>query len=331
MKKPLEKLSVVLALFSALSLTLPAEAVDKDKEGIVRGSYINLRAEPKFNSQIVGKKLRGDTYTIKFEQQNWLKVIFKDNTEGWIYKTLIEATNKDAVDGKVELDEVNSKTEKKDDTSSKKEEKKDINKKAGKADQFKNESSKPAKSALESENPLVKPVNQKQIPDVVEESGTAEELYNQAIKLYEKRKYAEALDKNKAASKKAPKNAEILNNIGNCQFKLGRIEDALESWKEALKIAPRSGKICNNLGIAYYQLDKNKDAIEYYKKAILFESDFADPYYNIASVYGFIGNFDDALMYYKKFLEFNPDDTMKKLADERIAYCEKQLSKKLSK
>ena len=331
MKKPLEKLSVVLALFSALSLTLPAEAADKDKEGIVRGSYINLRAEPKFNSQIVGKKLRGDTYTIKFEQQNWLKVIFKDNTEGWIYKTLIEATNKDAVDGKVELDEVNTKTQKKDDTSSKKEDKKDINKKAGKADQFKKESSKPAKSALESENPLVKPVNQKQIPDVVEESGTAEELYNQAIKLYEKRKYAEALDKNKAASKKAPKNAEILNNIGNCQFKLGRIEDALESWKEALKIAPRSGKICNNLGIAYYQLDKNKDAIEYYKKAILFESDFADPYYNIASVYGFIGNFDDALMYYKKFLEFNPDDTMKKLADERIAYCEKQLSKKLSK
>ncbi len=332
MKKPLEKLSIILALFSALSLALPVDAADKEKEGIVRGSYINLRAEPKFNSQIVGKKLRGDTYTIKFEQQNWLKVIFKDNTEGWIYKTLIEATNKEALENKTELEENNSSDQKNDDNASKKDVKTDSAKtNENKTEKSKPESVKPAKSALDSEKPLVKPVNQKQIPDVVEESGTAEELYNQAIKLYEKRKYAEALDKNKAASKKAPKNAEILNNIGNCQFKLGRIEDALESWKEALKIAPRSGKICNNLGIAYYQLDKNKDAIEYYKKAILFESDFADPYYNIASVYGFIGNFDDALMYYKKFLEFNPDDTMKKLADERIAYCEKQLNKKLGK
>ena len=331
MKKPLEKISVVLALLSILSFTLPADAADKEKEGIVRGSYINLRAEPKFNSQIVGKKLRGDSYTIKFEQQNWLKVIFKDNTEGWIYKTLIEATNKEAQDNKTELDANTSENPKKDDNTSKNDSKDETKSKSINTEKNKAVASKPSKSALESEKPLVKPVSQKQIPDVVEESGTAEELYNQAIKLYEKRKYAEALDKNKAASKKAPKNAEILNNIGNCQFKLGRIEDALESWKEALKIAPRSGKICNNLGIAYYQLDKNKDAIEYYKKAILFESDFADPYYNIASVYGFIGNFDDALMYYKKFLEFNPDDTMKKLADERIAYCEKQLSKKLGK
>ena len=327
MKKPLEKLSVILAIASALSLNLPVNAANKETEGIVRGSYINLRAEPKFNSQIVGKKLRGDTYTIKFEQQNWLKVIFKDNTEGWIYKTLIEATNKDAEENKVNLDD--KVPEKKEEVNS------EVVSKADKAnDNSKKQSAeanKPAKSALQSEKPLVKPVDKKNIPDVVEESGTAEELYNQAIKLYEKRKYSEALDKNKAASKKAPKNAEIINNIGNCQFKLGRIEDALESWKEALKIAPRSGKICNNLGIAYYQLDKNKDAIEYYKKAILFESDFADPYYNLASVYGFIGDFDDALMYYKKFLEFNPDDTMKKLADERIAYCEKQLSKKLNK
>ena len=105
MKKPLEKLSVILAIASALSLNLPVNAANKETEGIVRGSYINLRAEPKFNSQIVGKKLRGDTYTIKFEQQNWLKVIFKDNTEGWIYKTLIEATNKDAEENKVNLDD----------------------------------------------------------------------------------------------------------------------------------------------------------------------------------------------------------------------------------
>lgn len=317
MNNRLKKLSLALGLLLACNFTTNAFAAN-NKEGVVRGSYINLRSEPKFNAQIVGKKMRGDVYTIQFEQQNWLKVIFKDNTEGWIYKSLIETI--------YENDSSKAGTGKTSDSESGKKDEQTKKDNKEKAKSSKTEV-KTEKKENKTEKPLIKPVNQTKLPEVVEVSGTAEELYNEAIKLYEKRKYSEALERNLAASKKAPKNAEILNNLGNCQFKLGRIEDALESWKSALKIAPRSGKICNNLGIAYYQLDKNKDAIEYYKKAIMFEPDFADPYYNIASVYGFTGNFEDALVNYKKFLEFNPDDTMKKLADERIAYCERQLNK----
>ena len=317
MNNSLKKLSLALGLVVACNFSTNAFAANA-KEGVVRGSYINLRAEPKFNAQVVGKKMRGDVYTIQFEQQNWLKVIFKDNTEGWIYKSLIETLyeNDSSKTG-------NGKTSESEAVKNEDQTKKESKEKAKSS----KTEVKQEKKENKTEKPLIKPVNQNKLPEVVEVSGTAEELYNEAIKLYEKRKYSEALERNLAASKKAPKNAEILNNLGNCQFKLGRIEDALESWKNALKIAPRSGKICNNLGIAYYQLDKNKDAIEYYKKAIMFEPDFADPYYNIASVYGFTGNFEDALVNYKKFLEFNPDDTMKKLADERIAYCERQLSK----
>ena len=78
----------------AASMAIPCNLfAANEKEGIVRGSYINVRAEPKFNSQIIGKKLRGDTYKIKNEQQNWLHVEFKDNTEGWIYRTLIETSS----------------------------------------------------------------------------------------------------------------------------------------------------------------------------------------------------------------------------------------------
>jgi len=320
MNNRLKNLSLALSLFLTFNISGSVYAAN-NKEGVVRGSYINLRSEPKFDAKIVGKKMRGDVYTIQFEQQNWLKVTFKDNTEGWIYKSLIETVydNESAKNATAKTSD--SSNEKKEDNT-KNNTKKD-NTVTTKTNVKQNE-----KKENKVEKPLIKPVNQNKLPEVVEVSGTAEELYNEAIKLYEKRKYSEALEKNQAASKKAPKNAEILNNLGNCQFKLGRIEDALESWKNALKIAPRSGKICNNLGIAYYQLDKNKDAIEYYKKAIMFEPDFADPYYNIASVYGFTGNFEDALANYKKFLEFNPDDTMKKLADERIAYCERQLNKK---
>ena len=297
--------SLVLGFASIFAVTSVSFA-ETEKDGIVRGSYVNLRQEPKFNSPLIGKKLRGDTYSVVFEQQNWLKVKFKDGLEGWIYKTLIESGNLPPDDEKttnasttVEVKKAETSNESKDEKSEKKSD----------------------------DKPLIKPTKKADIPEVVEISGTAEELYNEAIKLYAKRRYAEALEKNQQALKKAPKNAEILNNLGNCQFKLGRIEEALSSWQSALKIAPRSGKICNNVGIAYYQLDKNNDAIEYYKKAIMFEPEFSDAYYNLASVQGYTGEFQEAINNYKKFLELNPDDTMKHLAEERLKYCEKHLNK----
>lgn len=310
MNRILKTCGVVLA---ALFIILPLHA----KDGIIRGSYVNLRKEAKFNSPIVSKKMRGDTYKILFEEKNWLKVSFADGTEGWLYRTLIEKTGekKDAV----------AKDDKKTAASAVTDPKKQASTKS------------PAKtdkaSAKSVEKPVVKKITAPSEPPatIVEVAGTAEELYNEAIRLYEKKKYTQALEKNQVANKKAPQNAEILNNIGNCQFKLGRIEDALVSWQNALKISPRSGKICNNLGIAFYQLDKNKEAIEYYKKAILFEPDFSDPYYNLASVYGFSGHFEDAVVNYRKFLELSPDSTMKKLAEERIVYCERQIEKNAKK
>ncbi len=157
-------------------------------------------------------------------------------------------------------------------------------------------------------------------------SKSPEEYYNEAIDLFEKKKYAEALEANRCAYQQAPSNAEILNNMANCLFKMGKTEDALKQWKEALTISPKSAKICNNMAIAYYQNDENEKAVEYYKKAILFEPDFPDPYYNIASVYGFRGDFKDALDTYKKYLEFSIDPVMKQLTEERIEYCQKQLN-----
>jgi tetratricopeptide (TPR) repeat protein len=281
------------------------------KTGIVKGSYINIRKEPKFNSPLIGKKMRGDRYTIEFEKNNWVRVAFNDGVTGWLYKTLIERREESLEDVKVKPEpsaKPTKKTEKKAVKKAEKEEKPKVEKKA------------PEKE--------IKKIEKSEAAKVVETSGSAEELYNEAIKLYEKKKFAEALDKNKQAFKKAPQNAEILNNIGNCLFKMGRIEEALDSWKDALKISPKSGKICNNLGIAYYQLDQNKKAIEYYKKAILFEPQFPDPYYNVASVYGFSGKFEDAILNYQKYLEFSPDSTMKKLAEERIDYCQRQVDRK---
>jgi tetratricopeptide (TPR) repeat protein len=317
----------------ALAMALMAGSMLSAATGVVRGSYINVRKEAKFDSPIVGKKMRGDRYEVEFTDNYWVKVKFPDGTRGWIYKTLIERTG----DAELLLEtpeepEPEKTPEKKEEKKPQKKSDKDAKAKAGENDKKTQKKASQDREKKEPKKPAVEKKVEKAKPaSVVEVSGSAEELYNEAIALYEERKYAQALDKNQQALKKAPQNAEILNNIGNCQFKMGRIQEALDSWKEALRVSPKSGKISNNLGIAYYQLDKNKEAIEYYKKAILFEPQFPDPYYNLASVYGFSGKFEDAIVNYKKFLEFSPDATMKKLAEERINYCERQLEKNSKK
>lgn len=316
----IKRFALFIVLVTAFFNPLSAIA----KTGIVKGSYINIRNDSKFTAPIVGKKLRGDRYEILFEDNYWVKVKFKDGLQGWIYKTLVERIGDDTL-GQEEPEKADKPKEKKEEKPKEKvveKDKPEPKKTEKKKQKVVKKDKKPAKKIEQ------KP--KKEPAEIVEVSATAEELYNEAIKLYEKRRFALALEKNNQALKKAPQNAEILNNIGNCQFKMGRIQQALDAWKDALKVSPKSGKITNNLGIAYYQLNQNKKAVEYYKKAILFEPQFPDPYYNLASVYGFTGKFEDAILNYKKFLEFSPEPTMKKLAEERVAYCERQL-KKLSK
>jgi tetratricopeptide (TPR) repeat protein len=435
------------------------------RDGVVRGSYINVRSDKSFNASVVGKKLRGSPYSVTYEEGGWLKVQFSDGVSGWIYETITEkklaaieaeekkkkkpkavatstaqlptmtklpklpasqepgAGKEDPAKPASDKTEDTRKTEtpspaktegtsdlapgskagalKKPETPDKSDsgEKTEKSEKGTKADQA-DKTAKTAKTPEEVAAEKAKTKEDKKKAEIAKkelakqereekkkrqreekeakaaakkksdeerrqaaadkkatkekgtegaaanadpgakstgvEDGTPgpkgaafskspEEYYNQAIELYEKKKYPEALEANKSALKQAPNNAEIMNNLGNCYFKLGKVDDALKHWKDGLALSPKSAKICNNIGIAYYQIDENEKAIEFYRKAVLFEPDFPDPYYNLASVYGFKNNFSEALKYYKKYTEFAIDPTMKQLTEERIEYCQKQL------
>jgi tetratricopeptide (TPR) repeat protein len=340
--KNTKKIICLLFFFLLLSTTGINTANAQGFTEAVKTSYITIRREAKFNSVIVAKKMRGDRYRKVFEDKNWLKIEFQDGTTGWIFKTL---TNR------VQLDRPDTKEE--DENLTDKETEATASTKSGgtayKDEQAKKETDKTKEAALKKtedkpQTSKTKPVEEKATsavkpkeapkpapvkPSLISDTSlNAEDLYNKAIVLYEKRQFEEALELNLLASKKAPKNAEILNNVGNCLFKLSRVQEALDYWYAALKVAPKSGKICNNIGIALYQLDKSKEAIGYYKKAIEFEPDFADTYYNLASAYGYTGDFANAVHNYKVFLTHSPEEVMHKLAEDRIEYCEKLMQKK---
>jgi tetratricopeptide (TPR) repeat protein len=357
-----------LVCFSFLTLLLaaPTPAVQANSyNDAVKTSYVTIRREAKFNSVIVAKKMRGERYRKVFEDNNWLKVEFQDGTTGWLFKTLTNRPQLDRDAHEREEGTSNARDNSSETKASTSEAATEANKTAAQpasqagtqtatqkastnapqkaADTTAKAESKPQADTKVS-NPkatdatpatttaAAKPKEPSKTPAkpslVSDTSLNAEDLYNKAIALYEKRQFNEALELNLMASKKAPKNAEILNNLGNCLFKLNRVEEALDYWYAALKVAPTSGKICNNIGIALYQIEKGQEAIKYYKKAIEFEPDFADSYYNLASAYGYAGDFKNAVHNYRIFLSHSPEEVMHKLAEDRIEYCEQLMQKK---
>jgi len=315
---------------------LVGPAFGAEKSGAVKGSYVNIRKTNAFSGEVVGKKLRGEKYTILFEESGWRKVQFEDGISGWIF---MGSKGGEGGEGNEETDSVDGTVNAKGSDSGIA----TLTSLASLEDEYRSPSQptevkEPPKEKKE-DGKGKKPTKSKKPKGtsfglatapakILVSSKTAEEWYNEGIEKFEQKKYPEALECNQEALKLAPGNAEILNNLANCLFKMGRVDEALTQWKEALSIAPRSAKICNNMGIAYYQKEDNAKAVDYYKKAVLFEPQFPDPYYNLGSVYGFMGKYKEALENYKKYLEFSPDPTMRSLTEERIEYCQKQLGAK---
>ncbi len=328
------KKQAMIILFSTALLIGPLFAAERT--GTVRGSYVNIRKTNAFSGEVVGKKLRGEKYQILFEESGWRKVQFDDGVNGWIFMGSRGGEGSegneesDAVDGIVSgkgsdtgIATLTSLASLEDEYRAPEKPATQTAVLATKETKGKDKGKKPPKKPAGSSFGLATAPTR-----ILSSSKTAEEWYNEGIEKFEQKKYPEALVCNQEALKLAPGNAEILNNLANCLFKMGRVDEALTQWNEALSIAPRSAKICNNMGIAYYQKEDNAKAIDYYKKAVLFEPQFPDPYYNLGSVYGFMGKYKEALDNYKKYLEFSPDPTMRSLTEERIEYCQKQLGAK---
>jgi Flp pilus assembly protein TadD len=65
----------------------------------------------------------------------------------------------------------------------------------------------------------------------------------------------------------APRNADVLNNLGHSLYLDDRYSDALSLLKTAARLAPSDPRIANNLALVYGRLAKYTDAFEQFKRA----------------------------------------------------------------
>ena len=91
------------------------------------------------------------------------------------------------------------------------------------------------------------------------------------IKLYEKGRYEDALQKLEEAKRLTPADGRIDYNLGNINYQLGRFGGARKNWQDAIIKVDRSElrqKAYYNIANAFYREERYQEAVRYYQKAL---------------------------------------------------------------
>ena len=102
----------------------------------------------------------------------------------------------------------------------------------------------------------------------------------------EEARHTEGLAMLERAVKLAPKNAEVLVDLGVAQRQAGRTPASRATLQRAIRIAPGSFRAQLNLGLTLEKLDKTRPAIEAYRKAASAKPDDARPHLRLGVLLG---------------------------------------------
>jgi len=120
------------------------------------------------------------------------------------------------------------------------------------------------------------------------------------------------LDQAASAFKKAvslsPKDAEVINNMGNILNLQGKLDEAVQAYKKAIALKPNYPQAYYNLGNTLKKQDKTNEAIEAYKKAIALKPNYPDAYNNLGVAFKTAGDLAQAISSYKKVISLKPGD-----------------------
>ena len=104
-------------------------------------------------------------------------------------------------------------------------------------------------------------------------------------------------------------NAEAYNNLGLAFTRINKFDSALESFNQAIKINSNFFEAYNNRGLIFIRLERFKDALESFIKAGEINPNYAEAYYNHGNLLFEIKKFDESLFSYNKAIKINPNYT----------------------
>ncbi|MGA0231260.1 MAG: tetratricopeptide repeat protein [Saprospiraceae bacterium] len=125
-----------------------------------------------------------------------------------------------------------------------------------------------------------------------------EKQYLRALKIY--RNYNEVFGIND----------EVLLNMAECEYKLGRLNKAKILLNKSLKLDPYNDEVYYKLGLCYAKAEQWNKAINAYHKAITLEDSCEDYYFSLAKAHAAVGAYDKAEFYYGEAVQMGPEQSM---------------------
>jgi len=137
--------------------------------------------------------------------------------------------------------------------------------------------------------------------------ATAADLEAQADELHAQKLYLDAIDYYRAALKKVPNNAHILNKVCRTQLMMQRWRDAKSSCELAIKADRKFADPYSNLGVALYEAGKYGAAVKQYRKAIAIDDTAAAFFNNLGAAFFSKKEFEQAAVAYQHAIELDPE------------------------
>lgn len=131
----------------------------------------------------------------------------------------------------------------------------------------------------------------------------------QAKRLIEQQKYAEAIPLLEKAIARDPKNAEAIGTLGLAYDVTGKLPEAEKHYKQALAIDPKLVGALQNLGALYVNMDPPKptEAVELLRKAHEINAGDVPIIRNLALAYSLLEDFDKSARAYDAALKLSDD------------------------
>ena len=104
-----------------------------------------------------------------------------------------------------------------------------------------------------------------------------------------------------------PQNTEIINNLGNLLFDLGRFNEAEIHYRKVIEINPNHNTVYYNLGILLKKVNRLDESENNFRKAIELNPDFINAHLNLGSTLKELSKLDEAVVSFKKTIELKPD------------------------
>lgn len=132
--------------------------------------------------------------------------------------------------------------------------------------------------------------------------------YLQGLNYYRVKKFPEAIEELQKTVQLSPDYALAIFNLGMAQAHAGQIDPAIVSLKRALQLDPSNFEAAYNLGAAYIQQQQWEAALEALHRSVAINPDLARGHRGLGDILLFQGKVDEAIVELRRAVELAPQD-----------------------